>query len=95
MISQGPFSSKYFRNIGFGILFLSLDDEWNFPSHKTFCEREVGDGEISFVGFLHQLVFLPLVCIAGKRQFCSLVPLRPQLGKGSPKLSCLQVQSRA
>lgn len=67
----------------------------NFPSLKTFCEREVGEGEISILGFLPPFVFLPLVCVAGEGEFSSLVPLRPRLGGGSPKgNSCQASESK-
>lgn len=51
----------------------------------TFCVREVGEGEISILRILHPLVFLPLACETGEREFSSSVLLRPHLGKGWPK----------
>lgn len=34
------------------------------PLIRLFCEREVGEGEINILGFLHRLFFLPLFFVA-------------------------------
>ena len=79
--------------LGFGFFFFFRSSWWvEFPlSHKTSYEREVGEREINILGFLHQLLFLPLVCITGEGEFSSLIPLRSQLGSGflSPFLPLL------
>lgn len=98
VITQGSIQLKIFQKhlIWFGVVFwfwgfcwfccrCCSEGGWNFPSHKTFCEREV-----SILGFLHPFVFLPLVCVAREGQFSSLVPMRPRLGRGSPKSNSCQ-----
>lgn len=88
VITQGSIQLKIFQKhlIWFGVgFFFPFKFRWvEFP-HKTLCEREVGEGEISILGFLPRVVFLPLACVAGEGESSSSVPLRPWLGTGSSK----------